>query len=149
MAIVTFRPENQQPPRTGAQALDGLLLVPGVNTLSQADLAKAQTHPAWGALLALGAVEVAGGAAAPEIAEPPADTPADTQANATHVSHLRLNLNTATQADLEALPRVGPATASKLRAARPFASLAGAHRASGLSASAWAEVAPLVFVEEI
>jgi predicted DNA-binding helix-hairpin-helix protein len=44
----------------------------------------------------------------------------------------KVDLNTATERDLEALPRVGPASAKKIIAARPYASTADLGKA-GLS----------------
>lgn len=57
-----------------------------------------------------------------------------------------INLNTASRADLEALPHVGRATAKKLIAMRTFTTLEEAERASELRPEQWAEVAPLVEV---
>lgn len=56
----------------------------------------------------------------------------------------RINLNTATKDELKSLKFIGAATAQKLMDARPLASLAIAHTASGLPASQWAEIEPLV-----
>jgi len=56
-----------------------------------------------------------------------------------------VNLNTASQAELEALPGVGPATAKKIIAGRPFASVADLARA-GVPKSTIEKIAPLVTV---
>lgn len=58
----------------------------------------------------------------------------------------KVNLNTATRAMLEALDEVGPATAKKLLAGRPFASIEAAQSASGMPAEQWAKIADLVEV---
>jgi len=56
-----------------------------------------------------------------------------------------VNLNTASQADLEALPGVGPATAKKIIAGRPYASIADLAKA-GVPKSTIEKITPLVTV---
>ena len=56
-----------------------------------------------------------------------------------------VDLNTATQSQLEALPGVGAATAKKIIAGRPFASVDDLKRV-GVSASTIAKIAPMVTV---
>jgi competence protein ComEA len=56
-----------------------------------------------------------------------------------------VDLNTATQAQLEALPGVGAATAKKIIAGRPFSSVADLSRA-GVSAKTITKITPLVTV---
>lgn len=56
----------------------------------------------------------------------------------------RLNLNTASLEQLEALPRVGPALAARLRAGRPYRSLADLDRVKGVGEKLLAALAPLV-----
>ncbi|MBW4484892.1 MAG: hypothetical protein KME14_20345 [Tildeniella torsiva UHER 1998/13D] len=55
-----------------------------------------------------------------------------------------INLNNAWHDELMQLPHIGKAVAARLVAAQPFATLDEAQRASGLSATRWAEVLPLV-----
>ena len=54
-----------------------------------------------------------------------------------------VNINTATQAELEALPGIGPATAKKIIAGRPFASVADLSKA-GVPAATLKKITPLV-----
>jgi hypothetical protein len=54
-----------------------------------------------------------------------------------------VNINTATQAELEALPGIGPATAKKIIAGRPFASVADLSKA-GVPAATLTKITPLV-----
>lgn len=56
----------------------------------------------------------------------------------------RLNLNTATPEQLEALPRVGPALAARIVAGRPYRSLADLDRVKGIGPSTLEDLAPLV-----
>ncbi|MFC5850153.1 ComEA family DNA-binding protein [Deinococcus petrolearius] len=56
----------------------------------------------------------------------------------------RVNLNTATEEQLEALPRIGPALAARLVAARPYRSLADLDRVRGVGPSTLRVLAPLV-----
>jgi DNA uptake protein ComE-like DNA-binding protein len=56
-----------------------------------------------------------------------------------------VNINTATQAQLEALPGVGAATAKKIIAGRPYARVEDLSRA-GVSAKTLAQITPLVTV---
>jgi len=56
-----------------------------------------------------------------------------------------VDLNTASQADIERLPGIGPVKAKKIIAARPYASTADLRRA-GLSAKEVTEITPLVTV---
>ncbi len=56
-----------------------------------------------------------------------------------------VELNSATQSQLEALPAVGAATAKRIIAGRPYSSVAGLSKA-GLSAATIAKITPLVTV---
>ncbi len=56
-----------------------------------------------------------------------------------------VELNSATQAELEALPAVGPATAKKIIAGRPYSAVAELSKA-GVSAATIAKITPLVTV---
>jgi DNA uptake protein ComE-like DNA-binding protein len=66
---------------------------------------------------------------------------ADKKATATQ----SVDLNTASQKDLEALPGVGPATAKKIIAGRPYAAVADLAKA-GVPAKTITEITPLVTV---
>jgi DNA uptake protein ComE-like DNA-binding protein len=55
----------------------------------------------------------------------------------------KVDLNTASQADLEKLPGIGPATAKKIIAGRPYASVADLKKA-GVSAGVIEKITPLV-----
>ena len=57
---------------------------------------------------------------------------------------LRVHLNTATPAELEALPRIGPALAARIRAARPFRRLADLDRVKGIGPATLKVLAPYV-----
>ncbi|HEY3383356.1 MAG TPA: helix-hairpin-helix domain-containing protein [Vicinamibacterales bacterium] len=58
---------------------------------------------------------------------------------------VKVDLNSASQADLEKLPGIGPATAKKIIAGRPFASVADLAKA-GVSANTITKITPLVTV---
>jgi hypothetical protein len=93
---------------------------------------------AWSTGLALAlAVAVPAFAQAPAKSTPPATA---AKAPATPV-----NLNTASQADLEALPGVGAATAKKIIAGRPFASVADLAKA-GVPKATITKITPMVTV---
>jgi helix-hairpin-helix protein len=55
----------------------------------------------------------------------------------------KVDLNTGTQAELEALPGIGPATAKKIIAGRPYASVKDLSKA-GVSAKTVDKIAPMV-----
>ncbi len=55
-----------------------------------------------------------------------------------------LNLNTATEAQLESLPKVGPALAGRIIAGRPYRSLADLDAVKGVGASLMKTLTPLV-----
>lgn len=59
-----------------------------------------------------------------------------------------IDLNTASQEQLEALPGVGPATAKKIIGGRPFTSVADLKRA-GVNASTIAKISPSVTVSSV
>lgn len=82
-------------------------------------------------LLALGYIVVAETAAGGSPSSPPASL---------------TNLNTASLADLVALPQIGQAIARRLIKNRPLGSLDDARVIGGLSPESWAIVAPLVEV---
>ncbi|GAA0497755.1 ComEA family DNA-binding protein [Deinococcus depolymerans] len=56
----------------------------------------------------------------------------------------RVNLNTATPEQLEALPKVGPSLAAKIIAGRPYRSLADLDRVKGVGPAALKTLTPLV-----
>ncbi|MBU6160612.1 MAG: helix-hairpin-helix domain-containing protein [Myxococcales bacterium] len=58
-----------------------------------------------------------------------------------------IELNTATQAQLESLPRVGPAMAERIMAARPFRRVEDLRRVRGIGPATWELLQPLVTVE--
>jgi competence protein ComEA len=59
-----------------------------------------------------------------------------------------VNVNTASEADLMRLPRVGPATAKAIIAARPFASVSDLDRAKGIGPKTVDALRPFVTVGE-
>lgn len=59
----------------------------------------------------------------------------------------RLNLNTATREQLEALPEVGPSLAARIEAARPLRSLADLDAVKGIGPAALEQLGPLVKFE--
>jgi DNA uptake protein ComE-like DNA-binding protein len=75
------------------------------------------------------------------VALPPADAKAKDPAKAPAAA--RVDLNSASQADLEALPGVGSATAKKIIAGRPYSSVADLSKA-GVSAKTIEKITPLV-----
>jgi DNA uptake protein ComE-like DNA-binding protein len=92
------------------------------------------------------------GAAAPAPVPVATAAPATHAAPAAHASHAAaaaasgpIDLNTASEKELVALQGVGPATAKKIIAARPYAAVADLSRA-GVSASTIQKIAPQVFV---
>ncbi|GAA5512553.1 hypothetical protein Dcar01_01269 [Deinococcus carri] len=56
----------------------------------------------------------------------------------------RVNLNSASLEQLEALPKVGPSLAARIVAGRPYRSLADLDRVKGVGPSTLAALAPLV-----
>lgn len=56
----------------------------------------------------------------------------------------RLHLNTATQAELESLPKVGPTLAARIRAGRPYRDLDDLDRVKGVGPATLRVLAPFV-----
>ncbi len=99
------------------------------------------------ALIGTGVISTSAAAqtAAPAAQATPAATPAKAK-SASQPSTTPLDLNAASEADLIALPGVGPATAKKIIAGRPYKSVDDLKKA-GVSAAALAKMAPLVTVK--
>jgi competence protein ComEA len=85
-------------------------------------------------------VTVSGGTAA--AASPKPSAPAPAAQPSAPASGQKVDLNTASEKDLDSLPGVGPATAKKIVAGRPYSSVGDLSKA-GLSASVIAKIAPL------
>jgi DNA uptake protein ComE-like DNA-binding protein len=90
-------------------------------------------------------VTVSAAAAAPAAAPAPAATAKATSASKKTASAGPVDLNAGSQKDLESLPGVGPATARKIIAGRPYASVQDLSRA-GVSAKTIGTITPLVTV---
>lgn len=73
----------------------------------------------------------------------PAEKPAKAEKPAAAASSSPVDLNTASAKELEALPGVGAATAKKIIAGRPYASVSDLSKA-GVSASTISKISPLV-----
>ncbi|MPY66042.1 ComEA family DNA-binding protein [Deinococcus sp. SDU3-2] len=110
-----------------------------------------------GGLLAVGALTLGPALRPPvtvptvtRVALPPPATPPEaapeypTTSSVTPLISGRLNLNTATTEQLEALPRVGPALAARIVAGRPYRSLADLDGVKGIGPSTLEDLAPLV-----
>lgn len=67
-----------------------------------------------------------------------------TTASITPLVSGRVNLNTASREQLEALPEVGPSLAARIVAGRPYRSLADLDRVKGVGAATLRLLAPLV-----
>ncbi|MEF2277810.1 helix-hairpin-helix domain-containing protein [Deinococcus sp. YIM 134068] len=80
----------------------------------------------------------------PAAGEPVAAPEYPTTASVKPLISGKINLNSASQEQLEALPRVGPALAARIVAGRPYHSLADLDRVSGIGPSALATLTPLV-----
>lgn len=57
-----------------------------------------------------------------------------------------VDLNTASNAELQSLPRVGPAMATRIEEARPFRHASDLRRVRGVGPATWALLEPLVVV---
>ena len=80
-------------------------------------------------------------ASAPVSTEPPIYR---TTASVVPLISGRVNLNTATQEQLEALPKVGPSLALKIIGGRPYRSVADLDRVKGVGAATLKTLSPLV-----
>lgn len=116
----------------------------------------------WTLLLALGVLTVGGLALGPVLlphARAPTVTHTDlsppvqaeeaapeypTTASVKPLISGRLNLNSASVEQLEALPKIGPALAARIVAGRPYRSLADLDRVSGIGPSTLSALTPLV-----
>ncbi|WP_245557524.1 ComEA family DNA-binding protein [Deinococcus peraridilitoris] len=121
---------------------------------------KFKDHAA-GAVLTLAAVCCGGWAVWPHLFPAPQDvqvarhelpspTPRDVAPEYRHTASVaplisgRVNVNTASRAQLEALPRIGPALAERLIAGRPYRSLADLDTVKGIGPKLLETLAPLV-----
>jgi DNA uptake protein ComE-like DNA-binding protein len=95
-------------------------------------------------------VAVSGAAAsAPTKAATTATTKPTATATTTKTAEMnaKVDLNTASEKDLDSLPGVGPATAKKIIAGRPYSSVDNLSKA-GISATTIKKIAPLVMVSD-
>lgn len=122
-------------PEAGWRAvLTSLTLLVGGLTLGPALLPRAEAPTVTRA-------ELPAVAATSETGEPPAYP---TTANVTPLISGRVNLNTASSEQLEALPGVGPALAGRIIAARPYRSLADLDAVKGVGEATLRRLSPLV-----
>lgn len=66
---------------------------------------------------------------------------------AEEILHLLININTASQSELESLPGIGPAIASRIIANRPYKSSFEIQRVSGIGAKKYEVLRKLISVE--
>jgi DNA uptake protein ComE-like DNA-binding protein len=77
-----------------------------------------------------------------------ADTTASTKTSTARSSSERVDVNSATEKELEELPGVGPATAQKIIAGRPYASVSELEKA-GVSSKTLTEIRPMVTAKKV
>ncbi len=86
-----------------------------------------------------------------QVAQQPPPPPPTNPVPSTPITAKKINLNTATQAELELLPEVGPKTAIAILAYRtehgPFKSIADLDKVKGIGPKTMAKVTPLVTVD--
>lgn len=75
---------------------------------------------------------------------PPQPVATPSRAPVTHREPRRIDPNHASLPELEALPRVGPALAARIVAARPFARVAELERVRGIGPATLAQLRPLL-----
>ncbi|MEY4489669.1 MAG: ComE operon protein 1 [Verrucomicrobiota bacterium] len=78
--------------------------------------------------------------------QPPVASQKTARADSSVPPSALIDLNTATSAQLDTLPGIGPALAKRIIAARPFASVDDLERVSGLGAPAIARLRPLIAI---
>lgn len=133
----------------GVGAATAKKIVAGRPYTSVADLAKAgvpkKTIDKIGPLVTVGAAPAATAAPPATPAAAAGKTASKGKAAATAASGAKVDVNTASQKELEALPGVGAATAKKIIAGRPYTSVADLAKA-GVSAKQMEKIGPLVTV---
>lgn len=72
------------------------------------------------------------------------NTPATLTAGPVRAATAKVNLNTASQAELESLPRVGPAMSERIIEGRPYRSLEDLDKVKGVGPKLLLQLAPLV-----
>ena len=129
----------------GIGAATAKKIIAGRPYVSTADLSKAgvsaKTITKITPLVAVGTAPAAAPAAVQKMAIPRDKTKAESKAAA----GAKVDINSASQAELEKLPGVGAATAKKIIAGRPYASTADLSKA-GVSAKTITKITPLVAV---
>lgn len=134
-----FYPQQQTPPRDGPYGLDGVMLQPGRNELSEIEYRKVSRHPAFPGLVTAGIVTYGESLTeAPEAKPPSASEPV--QSPTVTDADLLLFFNASEKSELTDLPEIGPVTAQRIIDGRDYTDLAQVQEASHLVESRWLTV---------